>query len=127
MRVTATVPMRIDLAGSTLDVYPLYIFEGGGLTVNAAIDIQARASVETRSDARIVVRSEDLDLTEEIPSLDDMDLLGELALVKRALHYYRPEMGLDIGVSSQAPKGSGLGASSALLIPPHAWKKMTCL
>ena len=51
MKVTATVPMRVDFAGSTLDVYPLYLFEGGGLTVNAAISVQARVSVETRDDA----------------------------------------------------------------------------
>jgi hypothetical protein len=33
MRVSATAPTRVDLAGGTLDVYPLYLFEGGGLTV----------------------------------------------------------------------------------------------
>ena len=41
MRISASAPMRVDLAGGTLDVYPLYIFEDGGLTVNAAIDIMA--------------------------------------------------------------------------------------
>ncbi len=116
MKITATVPTRIDLAGGTLDVYPLYLFEGGGLTVNAAIDVQARASVETRDDARLTIRSEDQALSEEIASLAALEPGGPLDLVKRALLYYRPEMGLDIVVSSQAPKGSGLGASSALLM-----------
>ncbi|MCD6302412.1 MAG: hypothetical protein J7M15_02675 [Anaerolineae bacterium] len=45
MKITVTVPTRIDLAGGTLDVYPLYLFEGGGLTLNAAIDIMAQASI----------------------------------------------------------------------------------
>lgn len=116
MKISATVPTRIDLAGGTLDVYPLYLFEGGGLTVNAAIDVQARASVETRDDARLIIRSEDQALREEIASLQALEPGGPLDLVKRALLYYRPEMGLDIVVSSQAPKGSGLGASSALLM-----------
>ena len=116
MKITATVPMRVDFAGSTLDVYPLYLFEGGGLTVNAAIGIRASATVETREDCRITIRSQDLDYQEEMPSLEEMNPGGPLTLVKRALHYYRPEQGLDIRVSSQAPKGSGLGGSSALLM-----------
>lgn len=115
-KITATVPVRIDLAGGTLDVYPLYIFEGGGLTVNAAINMMAQASVETRTDTRIIIHSQDLGVTEEIPSLEEMLFGGQLELVKRALSYYRPETGLNISVCSQAPKGSGLGASSALLM-----------
>jgi len=116
MKVSCRVPMRIDLAGGTLDVYPLYLFEGGGLTVNAAINVQAYASLETRADARIVIHSRDLGAVEQVPSLERMEFGGRLDLVKRALHYYRPQTGLDIVVRSEAPAGSGLGASSALLM-----------
>jgi len=31
--VQATAPSRIDLAGGTLDIYPLYLFEEGGITI----------------------------------------------------------------------------------------------
>ena len=116
MRVSAQVPMRIDLAGGTLDVYPLYLFEGGGLTVNAAIDVYARATVVTRDDGAIRISSGDLQTTEEAPSLSEMTLGGPLDLAKRALAYYRPNQGLDITMESQAPRGSGIGASSALLM-----------
>ena len=116
MHIGAMVPMRIDLAGGTLDVYPLYLFEGGGLTVNAAIDIHASAAITTRDDARLVLYSQDLGYREEIPSLAQMELGGRLDLIKRALNYYRPEMGMEIAVHSEAPAGSGLGASSALLM-----------
>jgi D-glycero-alpha-D-manno-heptose-7-phosphate kinase len=116
MKIKATVPTRIDLAGGTLDVYPLYLFEGGGLTVNAAIDCTAMVSVETRGDRIITIRSKDLGDEEKIASLEEMVVGGQLDLVKRALRYYRPETGLDIVLHSQAPKGSGLGASSALLM-----------
>lgn len=111
-----SVPMRIDFAGSTLDVYPLYLFEGGGLTVNAAINVMATASFETRSDQTIVIHSHDLDITEVIPSLNEMEFGGRLDLVKRALSYFHPEQGMEITINSQAPNGSGLGASSALLM-----------
>jgi len=108
--------MRIDLAGGTLDVYPLYLFEGGGLTVNAAIDVLAQTSVTTREDTCIVISSRDLGYREEIGSLGEMAMDGPVSLVKHALSYYRPEMGLDIEVGSGAPRGSGIGASSALLM-----------
>ena len=68
MKVSATVPMRIDLAGGTLDVYPLYLFENGGLTVNAAISIRGRVTVEERADACIHIRSEDTGAEEAFAS-----------------------------------------------------------
>ncbi|MHB0856994.1 MAG: GHMP family kinase ATP-binding protein [Anaerolineae bacterium] len=116
MQIKVTVPMRVDLAGGTLDVYPLYLFEEGGITVNAAIDIRAHATLITRDDARIVLHSQDLDLHEEFSSLAAMDLGGRLGLVKRALAHFSPETGLEVRVRSEAPAGSGLGASSALLM-----------
>jgi len=116
MQVTARVPTRIDLAGATLDVYPLYLFEDGGLTVNAALDVYASASAVTRSDERIDIVSEDLGDAVSFPSLDDMPFGEPLDLVRRVLHYYRPNEGVTVRVRSEAPKGSGIGASSALLM-----------
>jgi len=116
MKITVTVPTRIDLAGGTLDVYPLYLFEGGGLTLNAAIDITAQASIETREDDQIVIVSSDLGLREEHPSLEAMPLGEGLDLARRAIAYMRPTRGITITMESRAPKGSGLGASSALLM-----------
>jgi len=116
MRISITVPMRIDLAGGTLDVYPLYLFEDGGLTVNAAISVYGHVTVEERDDTKIVIRSEDLQVAEEAANLDDLPPGGELDLVKRALRYYGPRTGLNITLRSDAPRGSGLGASSALLM-----------
>jgi D-glycero-alpha-D-manno-heptose-7-phosphate kinase len=112
--------MRIDLAGGTLDVYPLYLFEGGGLTVNAAISVYGHVTIEERPDARIHIHSEDTGAEESFASLAEMELGGDLDLVKQALRFYRsqsdPRQGLDITLCSEAPRGSGLGASSALLM-----------
>jgi D-glycero-alpha-D-manno-heptose-7-phosphate kinase len=122
MKVSATVPTRIDLAGGTLDVYPLYLFEGGGLTVNAAIGVYSHVTVEERPDTRINIFSQDTGAQETFASLEEMQaqMGGPLDLVKKALRFYRqqsdPGCGLDITLQSEAPAGSGLGASSALLM-----------
>jgi D-glycero-alpha-D-manno-heptose-7-phosphate kinase len=122
MKASAVVPTRIDLAGGTLDVYPLYLFEDGGLTVNAAIDVYGYVTVEERPDASVHIRSEDTGIEEVFASLAAMSasLGGKLDLVKKALRFYcrerDPQRGLDVILRSEAPHGSGLGASSALLM-----------
>ncbi len=116
MEIRARVPTRVDLAGGTLDVYPLYLFEGGGLTVNAAVDIPAEVHITPRPDPCIIIHSNDLGLGETFASLNDLPKDGPLSLVHYALAYYRPECGVDIRIQSHAPQGSGIGASSALLM-----------
>jgi len=116
LHISVTVPTRIDLAGGTLDVYPLYLFEDGGLTVNAAVSIYGHVTVEERADTCIHIRSEDIGAAETFASLAHVPVGGDLDLVKRALHFYRPRRGLNVTLRSEAPHGSGLGASSALLM-----------
>jgi D-glycero-alpha-D-manno-heptose-7-phosphate kinase len=116
MIVEATAPTRIDLAGGTLDIYPLYLFEEGGITVNMAIDVVSRVRLATREDACIQIRSLDTGAELDAASIDALPLGGPLDLIARLLRFYRPATGLDVETRSSAPKGSGLGASSSLLI-----------
>jgi len=116
MHITATAPTRIDLAGGTLDIFPLYLFEGGGLTINLAISLRSRVEIKTRRDGRIRILSEDLNLVQEAESLDSLSPDGPLSLAARAVRFYRPTCGLELTTCNTAPPGSGLGASSSLLI-----------
>lgn len=116
MRVISTAPMRIDLAGGTLDIYPLYVFEGGAYTINAAIGLRSYVSLETRKDSRIIIKSKDQDLETSAKDLRSLKPEGPLDLVIRLLKYYRPSFGLNVITENNVPKGSGLGASSSLLI-----------
>ena len=50
MRIAASAPTRIDLAGGTIDIWPLYLFHDGAATLNAAISLRAQVNVEARSD-----------------------------------------------------------------------------
>ena len=39
------VPNRVDIAGGTLDIYPLYLLIGDAMTVNAAVAVRSEVAV----------------------------------------------------------------------------------
>jgi D-glycero-alpha-D-manno-heptose-7-phosphate kinase len=114
--IEATAPSRIDLAGGTLDIHPLYLFEEGGITVNVAITMQSKVRLATREDGRVELVSLDTGATQEAPSVAELELGGPLDLISRLVRFYAPQTGVTIHTHNDAPHGSGLGASSSLLI-----------
>jgi D-glycero-alpha-D-manno-heptose-7-phosphate kinase len=118
MQIAAKAPCRVDLAGGTLDIWPLYLFHSQPVTVNFAVNVYARCIVRPRKDARIVLESRDLSTREEFASLDELRAAPhwELPLLARALEYFAPEHGVEIETESEAPAGAGISGSSALLI-----------
>jgi len=117
MRVEARAPARVDLAGGTVDIWPLYLFHPGAQTVNIAIRCYASCVIETRSDRQIVLTSKDQEIQETFEDLADL-VRGKsrLTLVRELLIFFQPHRGLSIETSSQVPAGAGLGGSSALNI-----------
>src|SRR5205814_1552297 len=60
VRIVSSAPTRIDLAGGTIDIWPLYLFHDGALTLNAAIaGSSALAMAVTGGLARWTNRSSD--------------------------------------------------------------------
>ena len=119
MVVTSSAPTRIDLAGGTTDIWPLHLFHPGARTVNIAIDQRAKAKVEKIQGNAIEIRSEDLNVSHRLPSIDYVDELEAghpLELCLRLLAFFRPQGGLRITTSCMSPAGAGLGGSSALNI-----------
>ncbi len=117
MRVDARAPARVDLAGGTVDIWPLYLFHPGAQTVNLAIRCYASCVVETRADRRIVLASQDQGIREKFEDLTQLSLgTSRLQLLRELVLFYEPRRGLNVKTSSQVPAGAGLGGSSALNI-----------
>jgi D-glycero-alpha-D-manno-heptose-7-phosphate kinase len=111
----ATAPTRIDLAGGTLDIWPLYLFHPGAVTVNAAIDRRAWCRVETGVDG-VVIESRDTLAKAEGRDVSAVLGGGVLSLVAYILRALGVASGVRVITQSRVPAGSGLGGSSALAV-----------
>lgn len=123
MPIETSAPTRIDLAGGTIDIWPLFLFHPGAQTINAAISLRATARIDTRDDQRVVIRSEDTDRTVEVDDWSELREPGELRLLSLLVHWFlrgpdapphgRKE-GLTLTTRCESPAGAGIAGSSAL-------------
>ena len=115
VHIHASAPTRIDFAGGTLDIWPLYLFHEGAQTLNAAISLRASCDVRSRSDRRLVIVSEDSQERVEAEHWSHLRDTHDLRLLGRLLHFFRAE-GLELTTRSESPVGAGIAGSSALNI-----------
>lgn len=118
MRITAKAPCRVDLAGGTLDIWPLYLFHTNAVTLNFAVDRYASCVLETRPDPKIILRSNDLHREETFESIDALRCAKryDLPLLAWLVRHFSPDTGLELSTDSEAPAGAGISGSSALII-----------
>src|SRR5260370_3438263 len=118
MIIEASAPTRADLAGGTIDIWPLYLFHPGAMTVNFSLSLRAHVRIETRADDRLILESSDRGIRFET-TLDRIDELAcdeQLELVSKMVHFFQPETGFHLLTHSEAPAGAGISGSSALAI-----------
>jgi len=114
VRISASAPTRIDLAGGTIDIWPLYLFHPGAQTINVAISLRAHAWVEPRDGPEVELVSEDTARqvvlpTERLAADPTLPLLGRLAD-----HFGLS--GARLTTRGESPAGAGIAGSSALNI-----------
>ncbi len=116
VHIHASAPTRIDLAGGTLDIWPLYLFHDGAQTLNAAISLRASCNLLSRPDRRVVIVSEDGDRQRvEVDHWSELRDGHDLRLLGRLLHFFQAE-GMELRTRSDSPVGAGIAGSSALNI-----------
>jgi D-glycero-alpha-D-manno-heptose-7-phosphate kinase len=111
----AKVPLRVSFAGGGTDVPP-YPQQRGGVVLATTIDKYAYASLAPREDGEITVHSLDYDIVAKFDADDALLFDGEFDAVKATLRRLGEPRGLDLFLRSDAPPGSGLGSSSAMIV-----------
>lgn len=119
-RQVSNTPTRIDLAGGTLDIWPLNMLVDRALTVNVAIDLWATTILEelpaSAARRRVEVSSEDQGIEETWESSFQPPADTKLPLIAECVRFFEPERPLRLTTRCAAPAGSGLGGSSSLAI-----------
>jgi D-glycero-alpha-D-manno-heptose-7-phosphate kinase len=112
MTVTVKAWCRVDLAGGTLDIWPLGLFHPQARTINLAIDLAV--SVELR---RIAAgyRVHQGGGTVEARTAAELAANPESALIGVAAEALALPP-FEVTLASESPRGGGLGASSALTV-----------
>jgi D-glycero-alpha-D-manno-heptose-7-phosphate kinase len=118
MKITSKAPCRVDLAGGTLDIWPLYLYHPGAVTVNFAVNRYTSCVLQTRKDSKIILRSRDLKGEESFDSLAALTSSKryKLPLAAYLVKFFAPRLGIEIESDSEAPAGAGISGSSALII-----------
>ncbi|HEY3744351.1 MAG TPA: hypothetical protein VGL53_31120 [Bryobacteraceae bacterium] len=123
MKIVSKAPCRVDLAGGTLDIWPLYLFHQDSVTVNFAVDRYTYCDLTSRADGGYRICSRDLDCSSEFANLDGLlDTPNpKFKLVKEMIRFFAPHLreqpcGWNVETHSEAPAGAGISGSSALLI-----------
>jgi D-glycero-alpha-D-manno-heptose-7-phosphate kinase len=120
--VVATAPCRADLAGGTLDIWPLYLFHPGAVTVNVALDILTRCTITPLPGRQVHLKSVDTNKEEHFAEWEQFARARQYRhpLVAHLVRFFAPASGLSIETHSEAPAGAGISGSSALMIATTA-------
>jgi len=112
--VRASAPLRISFVGGGTD-FPHYFRLHGGAVLSATIDRAAHVTLTPRPDRGVRIRSLDLGHLVEYHLDDGPTYDGVMDLPKAAVERMGLEVGMELDITSDAPPGSGLGGSSALV------------
>jgi len=117
MLIRAKAPLRISFSGGGTDVPPFPQLEGG-CVLSTTINRYAYGTLQPRIDGNICIQSLDFGISVTYNPDDKLIYDGKLDLVKAAIRKLvdTGHRGFDLLLHSDAPPGSGLGASSAMMV-----------
>ncbi|MBK8147581.1 MAG: hypothetical protein IPK58_05055 [Acidobacteria bacterium] len=110
MIIHSSAPTRVDLAGGTIDIPPLFLFHEGAATVNFAVSLLAHCRIETRNDDKIVLGSLDRGVQFEttLGAIDSLKNEPRLELLAKLVYFFKPTVGFNMITESQAPAAPDL-------------------
>jgi D-glycero-alpha-D-manno-heptose-7-phosphate kinase len=137
VRIYSKAPTRIDLAGGTVDLWPIYLFLKGAKTINLGINLFAETELELIPGKNSILFESKDQAHEHRFQLEQIDELPEhpaLILHQRLLNHFLKQypdikkrlrnFDLKVKTSAKSPAGAGLGGSSTLAVSIiHAYWK----
>jgi D-glycero-alpha-D-manno-heptose-7-phosphate kinase len=118
--IRSKAPLRLGLAGGGTDVSP-YCDEFGGIVLNATISLFAYCTIVPRNNRNIVIHLADFKETgsftsdKKLPTDNPYKLC--IAVYNRVISDFSIDpLSFEITTYSDAPAGSGLGSSSAMVV-----------
>lgn len=121
MKIRCHAPMRLGLAGGGTDI-DVFANVYGGFVLNVTIDKYAITTLEDLESEEVVFTSDDMGKQEKYLISDEIKYNGQIDLLKSVYKYFMKEYNnninkpLSITTFCDAPPGSGLGASSTLMV-----------
>jgi len=120
MIIRSKAPLRLGLAGGGSDVSPYSELYGGAI-LNATISMYAYATIQPRTDNKIVLNSLDKKSRIEYESVEEMVVDGRFDLAKGIYNrivkdFAQSPLSFELTTFVDAPPGSGLGTSSTLVV-----------
>ena len=117
-KIKAKSPTRVDLAGGTLDLWPLYLFHKDAVTINLAIDIFTFAELTPRKDKKIILKSQDTNSEKTYQNINELinSTAEELELLRVHAAFWKPKTGFELVKPSfryQTPPYLGLSPVNA--------------
>ena len=121
--IVAHASCRVDLAGSTLDLWPLYLFHPGAVTVNFAVNILTRCQITPSDDSHIHFKSIDTGREDHFGNFEEFCRANKVQhdLAAHLVRFFLPagtphDRGFTLETNSESPAGAGISGSSALMV-----------
>src|ERR1700753_1439852 len=120
--ILTTAPCRADLAGGTIDIWPLYLFHPGSVSVNIALSILTACKITPQPGGKISLKSHDTGREQQFADLDELLAAKSHAhtLAAYLVRFFKPEGGFVLETHSESPAGAGISGSSAMMIAAGA-------
>lgn len=111
----AKAPLRIGIVGGGTDVEP-YASARGGEVFNTTIGKYAYCTITPTQDSSMSIHSTDYGKYEAPLDGGPLPLDGNMDLIKVVTNHFQITDGFKMFLQSEAPPGSGLGGSSAVIV-----------
>lgn len=121
VKIRSKAPLRLGIAGGGSDVSP-FCDHHGGAVLNATINLYAHTFIESIEGNMVIFKASDISVEEKIDITKKIDINDSLmlhrAVYKRVMEEFNDGVYLPLKVITycDAPPGSGLGSSSAIVV-----------